>query len=688
MESQSSTQSSTPTPVPMSSNGNALNKSMQGLWKKNKINLNNSNPIPIPEDPNPNSNPTPTLIVTDSPDNPPPKRKTRSPDSSSTKRQKTTTQAPPPPPPPPTLRLSSLGGLSPSTHQKLLEYIFLPLLHPEIYTHTGIQPPRGVLFHGPPGCGKTMLAEAVGGELNWILKTNQTQTQTQTQVGFVKISAPEIISGMSGESERALRDAFTEAKRQSPSILFIDEIDAVTPKRENAQREMERRIVAQFLTCMDELLGQGVIVIGATNRADSLDPALRRAGRFDHEISMGVPDEEAREKILKVLTSSLRLEPGFDFANLAKSTPGYVGADLASLTSTAGIIAVKRIFNANLYDFLITHPSPLNPTELSPLLITTPDFSLALSQTQPSSKREGFATIPDVTWSDIGFSSSHDNHNHNLLSIRDQLRLSIVSPIKHPSLFSSVGISSASGVLLWGPPGCGKTLLAKAVANESQANFISIKGPELLNKYIGESERAVRLLFARARASAPCVVFFDEIDALVPRREDTLSESSSRVVNTLLAELDGLEKRDLKSVYVVAASNRPDMVDPAMTRPGRLDKMLFVGIPTSEERVGILRTVLRGVPVQGDVSVVEDLVGSRKCDGYTGADVRALVREAGVGALKRSLGILDDGFDEPLMNVSVLPQDFLDAQEKVVPSVSEEERRRYEMLRDRMLGVV
>ncbi|KAJ3731945.1 P-loop containing nucleoside triphosphate hydrolase protein [Lentinula guzmanii] len=655
MESQSSTQSSTPTPVPMSSNGNALNKSMQGQ--------------------------------------PTPKRKTRSPDSTSTKRQKTTTQAPPPPPPP-TLRLSSLGGLSPSTHQKLLEYIFLPLLHPEIYTHTGIQPPRGVLFHGPPGCGKTMLAEAVGGELNWILKTNQTQpqtqtqTQTQTQVGFVKISAPELVSGMSGESERALRDAFAEAKRQSPSILFIDEIDAVTPKRENAQREMERRIVAQFLTCMDELLGQGVIVIGATNRADSLDPALRRAGRFDHEISMGVPDEEARERILKVLTSSLRLEPGFDFANLAKSTPGYVGADLASLTSTAGIIAVKRIFNANLYDFLITHPSPLNPTELSPLLITSPDFSLALSQTQPSSKREGFATIPDVTWSDIGFSSSHDNHNHNLLSIRDQLRLSIVSPIKHPSLFSSVGISSASGVLLWGPPGCGKTLLAKAVANESQANFISIKGPELLNKYIGESERAVRLLFARARASAPCVVFFDEIDALVPRREDTLSESSSRVVNTLLAELDGLEKRDLKSVYVVAASNRPDMVDPAMTRPGRLDKMLFVGIPTSEERVGILRTVLRGVPVQGDVSVVEELVGSRKCDGYTGADVRALVREAGVGALKRSLGILEDGFDEPLMNVTVLPQDFFDAQEKVVPSVSEEERRRYEMLRDRMLGIV
>ncbi|KAJ4002240.1 P-loop containing nucleoside triphosphate hydrolase protein [Lentinula boryana] len=655
----------------MSSNGNALNKSMQGLWKKNKINLNSNNPIPIPipEDPNP------TPIVTDSPENPPPKRKTRSTDPTSTKRQKTTQT------PPPTLRLSSLGGLSPSTHQKLLEYIFLPLLHPEIYTHTGIQPPRGVLFHGPPGCGKTMLAEAVGGELNWIPKPNQ------TQIGFVKISGPEIVSGMSGESERALREAFAEAKRQSPSILFIDEIDAVTPKRENAQREMERRIVAQFLTCMDELLNQGVIVIGATNRADSLDPALRRAGRFDHEISMGVPDEDAREKILKVLTSSLRLESGFDFANLAKSTPGYVGADLASLTSTAGIIAVKRIFNVDLYDFLTTHPSPLTPTELSPLLITTPDFSLALSQTQPSSKREGFATIPDVTWSDIGFSSSRDN-NHNLLSIRDQLRLSIVSPIKHPSLFSSVGITSASGVLLWGPPGCGKTLLAKAVANESQANFISIKGPELLNKYIGESERAVRLLFARARASAPCVVFFDEIDALVPRREDTLSESSSRVVNTLLAELDGLEKRDLKSVYVIAASNRPDMVDPAMTRPGRLDKMLFVGIPTSEERVGILRTVLRGVPVQGDVSAVEELVGSRKCDGYTGADVRALVREAGVGALKRSLGILDDGFDEPLMDVSVLPQDFFDAQEKVVPSVSKEERRRYEVLRDRMLGVV
>ncbi|KAL0945516.1 hypothetical protein HGRIS_000999 [Hohenbuehelia grisea] len=462
---------------------------------------------------------------------------------------------------PPTARLSDLGGVE-ACVEKLLELVAMPLCHPEVYLHTGVQPPRGVLLHGPPGCGKTLLANAMAGELG---------------IPFISISAPSIVSGMSGESEKTLRDTFEEAKRVAPCLLFIDEIDAITPKRESAQREMERRIVAQFLTCMDDLSwdkteNKPIIVMGATNRPDSLDAALRRAGRFDHEISMGVPDEEARAKILHVLCSKLRLEGAFDFAAMAKVTPGYVGADLAALTGAAGIIAVKRIFRqlsegtlvllpdeptevdggaamsvdpptelsipkdaptlplmpassgapfasllsslspSSLAHFLTKHPSPLTEAQLAPLNISSADFHLALTEVQPSSKREGFATVPDVSWADIGA----------LHGIREELHMAVVQPIRRPEVFRSVGIINACGVLLWGPPGCGKTLLAKAVANESRANFISVKGPELLNKYVGESERAVRQVFSRARASSPCVIFFDELDALVPRRDDSL----------------------------------------------------------------------------------------------------------------------------------------------------------------------
>ncbi|KAH9983302.1 P-loop containing nucleoside triphosphate hydrolase protein [Russula vinacea] len=616
---------------------------------------------------------------------------------------------------PPTVRLSDLGGVDPCV-EKMLELVAMPLAHPEVYLHTGVQPPRGVLLHGPPGCGKTMLANAIGGELG---------------VPFISVSAPSIVSGMSGESEKTLRETFEEAKRVAPSLLFIDEIDAITPKRESAQREMERRIVAQFLTCMDELSWEKtddkpVVVIGATNRPDALDPALRRAGRFDHEIGMTVPDDEARAQILRVLCDKLRLDGAFDFNALAKATPGYVGADLSALTGAAGIIAVKRIFKS-LSDGTIgtdtvmqvdvtpsapaaavsspptpspdARPGPFPQPVLSSLSITNSPIASFLRshpEIQPSAQREGFATVPDVTWSDIGA----------LHATRSELHMAVVQPIRRPELFRAVGIDAPAGVLLWGPPGCGKTLLAKAVANESQASFISVKGPELLNKYVGESERAVRQVFARARASSPCIIFFDELDALVPRRDDTLSESSARVVNTLLTELDGLDAR--RGVFVLAATNRPDMLDPAMCRPGRLDKLLYVDLPAPEERAEIMRTLLAGsrrrcrVPLLSP-EVVEDvavMMSGPNGNDYSGADLAALVREAGVRALRRALGPLEEmdghsggavvvaGDDDPagerkdVEGVVVLFEDFQAALQKVAPSVSKAQRRRYEALRE------
>ncbi|KAJ6460407.1 P-loop containing nucleoside triphosphate hydrolase protein [Mycena vitilis] len=710
---------------------NVLNKQMQGLWsthRRGRMNL-NAPPTPPVEEPQsvdaPVDSPLPSAAPVDAPavvaNGKRKVRSSRTDDSSgASKRPKTSgggaiakDHAPP------AARLADLGGIE-GCIEKMLELVAMPLCHPEIYLHTGVQPPRGVLLHGPPGSGKTLLANAIAGELG---------------VPFISISAPSIVSGMSGESEKTLRDTFEEAKRVAPCLLFIDEIDAITPKRESAQREMERRIVAQFLTCMDEMSwdktdNKPVIVMGATNRPDSLDAALRRAGRFDHEISMGVPDEAARAKILRVLSAKLRLDGDFDFTALAKATPGYVGADLAALTGAAGIIAVKRIFKqlsdgtlvlpsgpdqeeqaqdvlmadppaaslpvlvpafsfafpiaptaSSIAHFLNAHPAPLTPEQLAPLLITPDDFMHALKQVQPSSQREGFATVPDVTWADIGA----------LHRTRDALQMAIVLPLRRPLLFRSVGISAPCGVLLWGPPGCGKTLLAKAVANESQANFISVKGPELLNKYVGESERAVRQVFARARASSPCVIFFDELDALVPRRDDSLSESSARVVNTLLTELDGLDAR--KSVYVVAATNRPDMIDPAMVRPGRLDKLLYVDLPAAQERGEIVRTLLRGVPLGGVEKDVEQLVQDR-CEGYSGADLASLVREAGVSALRRTIGRPDEmdvgaGADAAGQedSVTVTLPDFVDALDKVGPSVSVAQRRKYEALRAKFAGL-
>jgi ribosome biogenesis ATPase len=617
-----------------------MNKSITRMWAVSTSA--STNVIPREGTPLPNGTMTPTLPVqplqnggTESPAkaerqaNGEPKLKRRKADS---KKEVDRT-------PPTDISLENLGGVD-DVIEELNELVAMPMLYPDTYLRTGIQPPRGVLLHGPPGCGKTMIANAFAAEIG---------------VSFIPLSAPSLVAGMSGESEKKIRDIFEEAKRMAPCLVFIDEIDVIMGKRESAQREMEKRIVAQMLTCMDEMAlektgGKPVIIIAATNRPDSLDPALRRAGRFNKEINLGVPNELAREKILRALTQKLTLPEDFAYRSLAKLTPGFVGADLNDVVSVAGTEAMKRMMavlkqrTATIMDLdtsfldatlppslLILRSLVAHAGESSPdgdFSITYQDFLTAIPKVQPSAKREGFATIPDTTWSHIGA----------LHEVREQLEMAIVEPIKRPESFARVGITAPTGVLLWGPPGCGKTLLAKAVANESKANFISIKGPELLNKYVGESERAVRQVFERARSSVPCILFFDELDALVPKREDSLSEASSKVVNTLLTELDGLSNR--AGIYVIAATNRPDMIDPAMLRPGRLGTSVFVDLPTPNERVEILKALYKkALPAssQSEVAELEIVARDVRCTGYSGADLGNLHQAAAVAALKREM---------------------------------------------------
>ncbi|XP_029376519.1 nuclear valosin-containing protein-like isoform X2 [Echeneis naucrates] len=590
----------------------------------------------------------------------------------------------------PTLSFEDVGGNEDTLTEvcKLLVH----MRHPEVYKHLGMVPPRGFLLHGPPGCGKTLLAQAVAGEL---------------KLPMLKVSAPELVSGVSGESEQKLRELFDSAVSSAPCILFIDEIDAITPRREVASKDMERRIVAQLLTCMDDLnsvtVTAQVLVIGATNRPDSLDPALRRAGRFDREICLGIPDEAARLRILKTLCRKLKLPNDFDYQHLAHLTPGYVGADLMALCREAVMNAVNRILvkikgmpqsqskksteelsissiqavenvltdrdHGELCQLLhdLRNPQTVSEEELSTLSILMLDFQASLASIQPSAKREGFATVPDVTWENVGA----------LQDIREELTMAILAPVRSPEQFRALGLSAPSGVLLAGPPGCGKTLLAKAVANESGLNFISIKGPELLNMYVGESERAVRQVFQRGRNSAPCVIFFDEIDALCPRRSGFESGASVRVVNQLLTEMDGLETR--RQVFIMAATNRPDIIDPAILRPGRLDKTLYVGLPPPADRHAILLTITKGgtkPSLEQNVSL-EEIAFDERCDCFTGADLSALVREASINALRAYL----KSENSPGAS-SVSKQNFEDAFKKVRPSVSKKEQKTYEQLKE------
>ncbi|XP_077138297.1 nuclear valosin-containing protein-like isoform X1 [Ranitomeya variabilis] len=567
--------------------------------------------------------------------------------------------------------------------------LLIHMRHPEVYQHLGVVPPRGFLLHGPPGCGKTLLAQAIAGELD---------------LPMLKVAATEMVSGVSGESEQKLRSLFEQALSSAPCILFIDEIDAITPKREVASKDMERRIVAQLLTCMDDLNNPSVtaqvLVIGATNRPDSLDPALRRAGRFDREICLGIPDEGARLKILKTLCRKLRLPESFDFQRLAHLTPGYVGADLMALCREAAMCAVNRVLiqlqqqpsaeepemedptakppaaevppaQTELQRLLevLMEQSPFPEEQLEGLCIEMSDFMSALPSVQPSAKREGFATVPDVTWEDIGA----------LHEIREELTMAILAPVRNPEQFKALGLMAPAGVLLAGPPGCGKTLLAKAVANESGLNFISVKGPELLNMYVGESERAVRQVFQRASNSSPCVIFFDEIDALCPRRSSHESGSSVRVVNQLLTEMDGLETR--RQVFIMAATNRPDIIDPAILRPGRLDKTLYVGLPPPSDRLAILRTITKNgsrPPLGPDVDL-EVIASDEKCDCFTGADLSALIREASISALRSEMFQANPAV--PRAEILVYKKHFDEAFRKVKPSVSKMDQMMYERLR-------
>ncbi|XP_037322252.2 nuclear valosin-containing protein-like isoform X3 [Pungitius pungitius] len=609
----------------------------------------------------------------------------------------------------PTLKFEDVGG----NEETLTEVcrLLIHMRHPEVYQKLGMVPPRGFLLHGPPGCGKTLLAQAVAGEL---------------QLPMLKVSAPELVSGVSGESEQKLRELFDLAVTSAPCILFIDEIDSITPKREVASKDMERRIVAQLLTCMDDLnsltVTAQVLVIGATNRPDSLDPALRRAGRFDREICLGIPDEAARLRILKTLCRKLKLQEDFDYQQLARLTPGYVGADLMALCREAAMSAVSRVLleirgrsqshastseplrtdgettditpvppegsaqshlqQGDLWHLLqlLKNTTSLSEEELAGLAILMSDFLASLSSVQPSAKREGFATVPDVTWEDVGA----------LQDIREDLTMAILAPVRSPEQFKALGLSAPSGVLLAGPPGCGKTLLAKAVANESGLNFISVKGPELLNMYVGESERAVRQVFQRGRNSAPCVIFFDEIDALCPRRSGHESGASVRVVNQLLTEMDGLETR--RQVFIMAATNRPDIIDPAILRPGRLDKTLYVGLPPEADRHAILLTITKGgtkPQLEQDVCLRE-IAFDERCDCFSGADLTALVREASVNALRGYLKSQPPQASSTghtfssgsVADIRVSKQNFDDALKKVRPSVSKKDQRMYEQLRE------
>ncbi len=530
------------------------------------------------------------------------------------------------------IRYEDIGGLKDEV-SRVREMIELPMKHPELFEKIGIKPPKGVLLYGPPGTGKTLLAKAVANE---------------SQAHFVHLNGPEIMDKYYGESERKLREIFDEAQQNAPAIIFIDELDSIASKRDETKGEVERRVVAQLLALMDGLMTRGeVIVVAATNRPDSLDPALRRPGRFDREIEIGVPDRNGRKEILQIHTRGMPIGDDVNLDRIADVTHGFVGADLQAIGREAAMHALKRILPK------IDLDSEVIPTEvLENLKVIKEDFDEAMKVVEPSALREVYVEVPDIRWTDIG----------GLEKVKQELKEAVELPLKSPEVFTRLGIKPPKAILLYGPPGTGKTLLAKAVANESDANFISIKGPELLSKWVGESEKGIREIFKKARQTAPTIIFFDEIDAIAPvRGMHSGSHVTETVVNQILTELDGVER--LENVIVIGATNRPDIMDPSLLRPGRFDRLVLVPSPDRAAREEIFKVHTKGMPLKGITA--EEL--SKTTEGYSGADIEALCREAAMEAIR-----------EDIDSKTITKRHFEKALKEVKPSVTEDEAKAYE----------
>ncbi len=537
----------------------------------------------------------------------------------------------------PKVSYEDIGGLEKEI-ERVREMVELPLRHPELFDKVGIEAPKGVLLHGPPGTGKTLMAKAVASETN---------------ANFFNIGGPEIMSKYYGESEGRLREIFEEAEKNQPAIIFIDEIDSIAPKRDEVTGETERRIVAQLLSLMDGLKSRGkVIVIGATNRAHALDPALRRPGRFDREIEIGMPDKDGRKEVLEIHTRGMPIDEDVDLNELAGLTHGFVGADMEALAKEAAMLALREILPDLDLDL-----DQIPPELLDRLKVKRSHFNVALREMNPSTMREVIIETPDVTWEDIG----------GLKDVIQELKESIEWPLQYGDLFKHMGAEVPKGILLSGPPGTGKTLLAKAVANESETNFISVKGPEFFSKWVGESEKAVRETFRKARQAAPTIIFFDEIDALAPTRGTSSdSHTSERVISQMLTELDGLES--LHDVVVIAATNRPDIIDPALLRPGRFDRRITIGLPDIETRSEILKVHTREKPLADDIDL-EKL--AKSTEGLSGADIASICNEALLLAIREFVASGGDMDEESIKQTTVKQKHFSEAMKKIKDKIDE-----------------
>ena len=534
----------------------------------------------------------------------------------------------------PRITYDELGGLK-NEVQKIREMVELPMRHPEIFDKIGVEAPKGVLLYGPPGTGKTLLAKAVAGETN---------------AHFISLSGPEIMGKHYGESEERIREIFTQAEENSPSIIFIDEIDSIAPKRDEVSGELEKRIVSQLLTLMDGMKSRGkVVVIAATNRPDSIDPALRRPGRFDREVEIGIPDDEGRFDILSIHTRGMPINEKVNLKQISKTTHGFVGADLEVLSKEAAMRSLRRILPEIDLD-----EDKISSEILQKIEITNNDFREALKEVKPSALREVQVQVPDVSWDDVG----------GLDELKDELREAVEWPIKHKEAYDYVNVETPKGVLLHGPPGTGKTLIAKALAKMTESNFISIKGPELLSKWVGESEKGIREIFRKARQVAPCIIFLDEVDSLVPRRGSGNSDShvTENIVSQILTEIDGLE--ELHNVLIIGATNRLDIVDEALLRPGRFDRIIEVGNPDSKGRKHIFEIHTKKKPLESNVDI-KKLV--EITDGFSGAEIASITNRAALVALKRYVS----GKSQNIKEIKITQQDLIDAADKIRPQKKE-----------------